>query len=99
MLDFQDHVRNKIDLREDVRRYIGRINFDIIEDGDFCSKMAGRYYIASGGVRSLHPVVDMVEDRLVRDYADTDELVAEAMNDEPLLKYIVRLVPDGKRWL
>jgi hypothetical protein len=93
MLDFQDHVRNNIDLREDVRRYIGRINLDIVEDGDFCSKMADRYYIASGGARSLLPVVDMVEDRLVRDYTDTDELVEESMNSDPLLKYIVQLLP------
>jgi hypothetical protein len=93
MLDFQDHVRDKIDLREDIKRYIGRINLDIIEDGDFCSKMAERYYIQAGGARSLLPVVDMVEDRLVRDYTDTDELVEESMNSEPLLEYIVRLLP------
>jgi hypothetical protein len=29
----------------------------------------------------------------VRDYTDTDELVEESMNSEPLLEYIVRLLP------
>jgi hypothetical protein len=57
--------------------------------------MADAYYISSGGVRSLLPVVDMVEDKLVRDYTETNELVTESTNERALQKYIVRLMPAG----
>lgn len=93
ILEFQGHVRYKIDLREDVKRYIGHINLDLIEDGIFCSKLAGMHYVSAGGARSLLPVVDMVEDKLVHQYTETGDLVTEAMNDGPLLKYNVRLTP------
>jgi hypothetical protein len=93
MLEFQDHVRDKIDLREDVKRYIGHINLDLIEDGVFCSKMAETHYVVAGGARSLLPVVDMVEDKMVLEYTETEDLVTEAMNAEPLLTYIARLIP------
>ena len=93
MLEFHGHIREKIDLREDIKRYIGHIDVNLIEDGMLCSKLAGMYYIPAGGARSLLSIVDMVEDKLVDQYMETDELVTEAMNDGSLLKYIVRLVP------
>jgi hypothetical protein len=55
--------------------------------------MAEMHYIVAGGARSLLPVVDMVEDKMVLEYTETEDLVTEAMNAEPLLTYIARLVP------
>jgi hypothetical protein len=83
MFDFQDHIRNKIHIRGDVKRYIGHINLRMVEDGVLCGKMADAYYSPSDGTRSLLLVVDMVEEKLV----------TELTNDGALLKYIVRLMP------
>jgi hypothetical protein len=55
--------------------------------------MAEMYYLVAGGARSVLPVVDMVEDKLVLEYTETDNLVSEAVNDKPLSPYIARLIP------
>lgn len=56
--------------------------------------MANKHYNEELGARSLLEALDTIQDKLVKEYHDTDELVSEETNKGPLQRYIVRLVPD-----
>jgi ATP-dependent Clp protease ATP-binding subunit ClpA len=92
VLEVQDQVRKPIDLREDVKRYIGHFNLNLIEDGEFCMKLAEQHYHHELGARSLLGVRDLMQDRLTKEYTNTDELVSEDINNGPLKRFTVALV-------
>ncbi|KAF1999400.1 P-loop containing nucleoside triphosphate hydrolase protein [Amniculicola lignicola CBS 123094] len=95
LLQHQDRVRKPIDLRDDVKHYIGHIRLGIEQDGKFCSQVSEKYYRKGLGARSFLRAVDEVQDRLTAEYTNSDDLVTEDTNEGPLQSYVARLIKKG----
>jgi hypothetical protein len=88
-----DQLRLPIDLSPAVNRYPGHVHLEVKNDGKLCMHTAKECYIAELGARSLTSGIDDLRREFYGMFVDSEELVREEMNEGPLMKYAVQLVP------
>ncbi|KAK5136796.1 hypothetical protein LTR08_002092 [Meristemomyces frigidus] len=93
LLELVDQLRQPIDLSPSTKRYPAHIHLAIKNDGKLCKHIAEESYISELGARSLTSGIDDIRRDFYTTFINTGILVSDQMNDGPLMKYTVQLVP------
>ena len=92
-LALQDNARLPIDMEKPQLRYVGRAHIDTVKHTDLCEHIAKTRYVKQLGARSISNAVDNITRSFAWVYSQQKDVVTEAMNDGPLTRYTVQLVP------
>ncbi|KAK4549484.1 hypothetical protein LTR36_006481 [Oleoguttula mirabilis] len=88
-----DQLRQPIDLSPTTKRYPAHVHLAIKNDGKLCKHIADESYISELGARSLTTGIDDIRRDFYTTFVHNEELVTEEMNQGPLMRYTVQLVP------
>ncbi|KAK5123547.1 hypothetical protein LTR85_002585 [Meristemomyces frigidus] len=88
-----DQLRQPIDLSPTTKRYPAHVHLAIENDGKLCKHIAEESYITELGARSLTSGIDDIGRDFFTTFVDNEELVTDDMNEGPLMRYTVQLVP------
>ncbi|KAF2146737.1 uncharacterized protein K452DRAFT_323839 [Aplosporella prunicola CBS 121167] len=94
LLDFVDEVRQDIEIRPDVKRYVGHCHFDIGDGTDLVRHIAKTSYTPELGARSLRQAVNNVKLKFILAYLNDDggKLITDETNESPLQRFVPRLI-------
>lgn len=93
LMELVDQLRLPIDLSPATKRYPAHVHLAIKNDGKLCKHVAEKSYIKELGARSLTSGIDDIRRDFFTTFVDSEEMVTEEMNEGPLMKYTVHLVP------
>lgn len=88
-----DQLRQPIDLSPITKRYPAHVHLAIKNDGKLCRHIAEAFYITELGARSLTSGIDDIRRDFFTTFVNKEELVTEEMNEGPLMRYVVQMVP------
>lgn len=83
-------TRKDIDLRPEVKRYMGHCDVSVIKDGDVCRYFSDKGYRVNSGARGIARAVGEVPKRMLKLYLSLPGKVTENMNEGPLVLFNVR---------
>ncbi|KAF2089331.1 P-loop containing nucleoside triphosphate hydrolase protein [Saccharata proteae CBS 121410] len=89
LLQLVDNVRQPLDLRPSVNRYIGHMHLNLRGDVELARYIAERYYDTDLGARSFAAGIDAVKSKLYKAYTQPEGRLEEKLNNGNLQKFTV----------
>ena len=93
LMDLVDEVREPIDTTAPRLWFPGHVHLYIKNDGKFSAHIAKESYSEQLGARSVIAAIDEVRNAFFASFTNTDELLENETNEEPLMKFTAQLLP------
>ena len=88
---YRNEVRKRIDV--EAKQLVRHIHLNLLDDGQIAIFIAKKGYKTELGARSLdREVVSQIEFKVMEEWLEVDELVADEVDQNCLFKYDVRVI-------